>query len=119
MFAFRSNKLKTMKIQKIILSICASMLLMVSIAEANSNPKLTWKHQFVSYLSQMGLAQKTDADKIMIDFMLNDNDEIIVLSTNETKLNEVLRLRLNYKKIDGESFETFKKYTLPVVIERR
>ncbi len=56
-------------------------------------------------------------ETIKIRFMLNEHNEIIVLSTNNQKLDHQIKGALNYSKIDKENLETFKVYILPVTFQ--
>lgn len=49
--------------------------------------------------------------------MINDYNEIIVLSTNNEDLDGYLKTSLNDKKIDISKLEYNKEYDLPVVIK--
>ena len=51
---------------------------------------------------------------LKIRFMLNDKDEIIVVSTNDEKLDDRIKSALNYTKVDRENLSHFEVYILPV-----
>jgi len=55
--------------------------------------------------------------KMSITFFVNVQNEIIVVSTNNKKLDNVVKSSLNYKKIAIEELEYNKIYTVPVVIK--
>lgn len=64
-------------------------------------------------------AQLDKSDVIYIDFMVNEKSEIIVLSTSTPKLDQALKSRLNYKTLEAGNLEYFKKYTIPVRIDKK
>jgi hypothetical protein len=51
---------------------------------------------------------------VKINFMLNTDNEIIVLSTSDKSLDNVLKSNLNYKKIRSSELEQNKVYSIPV-----
>lgn len=53
-----------------------------------------------------------------INFIVNSNSEIIVLSTNNTELDNSIKSSLNYKKIAIDNLEYNKVYTLPVTLKK-
>ena len=44
--------------------------------------------------------QKFDVDKVNLKFMINENNEVIVLSTGESEIDSSLKGALNYKKVN-------------------
>ncbi|MBK8626407.1 MAG: hypothetical protein IPN86_12840 [Saprospiraceae bacterium] len=55
--------------------------------------------------------------KINITFFVNAQNEIIVVSTNNQNLDNVLKSTLNYKKVSMNELEYNKTYTIPVLIK--
>ena len=55
-----------------------------------------------------------EGQTLKIRFMLNDKDEIIVVSTNDKNLDDRIKTALNYTKIDRENLRHFEVYVLPV-----
>ncbi len=66
-----------------------------------------------STLSDIEIKEDT---KVFITFMLNESNEVIVLSTNNDKLDDTIKRLLNYKEINATNLEKGKKYTLPVLM---
>ncbi|MBK9254039.1 MAG: hypothetical protein IPM42_00980 [Saprospiraceae bacterium] len=54
--------------------------------------------------------------KLNITFMVNHQNEIIVVSTSNVNLDNVIKSTLNYKKLDMSNLEYNVLYTLPVTI---
>ena len=70
------------------------------------------------------IIQKMDFDidevkdlTIKIKFMVNEDSELIVLSTGESKFDSKIKGALNYKSVDNEGLEQYKVYILPVRFE--
>ena len=60
----------------------------------------------------------TDEVNFSVSFMLNNNNEIVVISVNSkvSNMDSFVKSRLNYKKIDVKGIKKGKVYTLPVRI---
>lgn len=84
---------------------------------AESNPK-NWKEKIVNYLSDFEELGKTVPDKVLVKFILNDNKEIMVLSTSHSELDGWLKSKLNFTIVDTQELEAFEKYTLPIVFNK-
>ncbi len=63
--------------------------------------------------------QVAESTTVYVDFMINAKSEIIVVSTNNKNLDRTIKSKLNYKAINSGKLETFKKYTLPVSIQKK
>ena len=55
--------------------------------------------------------------KINISFFINSQNEVIVVTTNNKELDNVVKGTLNYKKIAVNELEYNKVYTVPVHIK--
>ena len=93
----------------------------VSVSAFANNPvskePVAINQQFYKFLKgvETGVDEST---LVYIDFMVNEKGEIMVLSTNNKFLDSVLKSRLNYKTLETGDLEYFKKYTIPVRIEK-
>lgn len=85
---------------------------------AGDNPT-SWKTQLSDYLSNIDVKADELPDKIIVDFMISDNAEIIVLSTSDKSLDRLIKAKLNYKKLFSEDLLAGKKYSLPIVFEKK
>jgi hypothetical protein len=75
-------------------------------------------NQIAKLLEGMDISSIDHDETIKIDFMINSTGEIIVISTDNEKLDESLKSKLNYKKLQSKNLETFKTYTVPVKIKK-
>ena len=55
--------------------------------------------------------------KVNISFFINSQNEVIVVTTNNKDLDNVVKSTLNYKKISVNDLEYNKVYTVPVHIK--
>ena len=56
-------------------------------------------------------------ESVKLKFMVNENHEIVVLSTNNEKLDSKLKSNLNYKKIDADNIDAYQVYIVPIKLE--
>jgi len=110
-----------MKIIKNVLTAFSFILILASANElsANNNPT-DWKSEIVNYLSEFEEFNGADVpDKILVDFILNEKGEIMILSTSHPELDDVLKAKLNYRKVGFQELKTMQKYTLPIVFDKK
>ena len=53
-------------------------------------------------------------ETVKVRFMINADNEIIVLGTDNPELDETMKALLNYKKVGADSAEKFHVYVVPV-----
>lgn len=75
------------------------------------------KEQVQNYLQGIDLKQLDEEKKVLVDFMLNAKGEILILSTNDSRLDNAIKSRLNYKTISNHDLEVNKTYTLPILFK--
>ena len=59
-----------------------------------------------------------DSQTIKIKFLVNENDELIVLSTEDSGLDKKIKGALNYKEVDTTNVKHNKVYILPISFEQ-
>lgn len=71
--------------------------------------------QIKSYLNRIAFNQYISSEtKLSISFFINSRHEIIVVSTSNPDLDDVVKTTLNYEKIVVKNLEYNKLYTIPV-----
>ena len=58
--------------------------------------------------------EKLDQTTINVKFMINDNNELIVISTGGSSFDKTIKHALNYKKVDPAGLSNNKVYIVPV-----
>jgi len=107
-----------MKIIKNVLTMSFLILASLNNLSAEVNPT-DWKTEIMNSLSDFKELKLNEVpDKVLVDFILNENGEIIVLSTSHAQLDEWLKSRLNYVKIGLKELNPIIKYTLPIKFEK-
>ena len=61
--------------------------------------------------------KQLEVDKVKLKFMVNENNEIIVLSTEDSELDGRLKSALNYKAVSSNDLTPYKIYILPISFE--
>ena len=83
-----------------------------------SNPN-NIRLEILDLVSTIDLAEmEADSERVKVQFMVNNKNEIIVLNLSETQFENAIKTRLNYKKVDVEGIVKNKIYTLPVVFNK-
>lgn len=90
----------------------------ISSLSASETAKKPEVNQIMNYLSRVDYSDVIKSDmKLSITFMVNHQNEIIVVSTNRPELDNVIKTALNYKKVDMDLLQYNILYTLPVTIK--
>ena len=111
--------MKTKKSWLMSLVLLYGLFASASFANASTNKEpVAINEQFYKLLKGVEV-EVEDSKTIFIDFMVNDKSEIIVLSTSDNKLDVVLKQKLNYKILKTVDLDSFKKYTIPVRIDKK
>jgi len=75
--------------------------------------------QFQELLEGVELPSLNGESTVLVDFMLTARGEIIVLSTNDKSLDDLIKSKLNYKKLKKHDLTFNKTYTLPIVFKSK
>ena len=59
-----------------------------------------------------------DAKTIKIKFMVNDKNEIIIISTDKTDLDSAIKSALNYREVSDKGLKPYSVYIVPVTFEK-
>ena len=104
--------------KNIFLAFCLTILGITSYANTKPSIKKDEANQIQSYLEKVDFKEFISSDtKLIIHFMINDYNEIVVLSTNNEDLDGYLKNSLNDKKIDISKLAYNKEYDLPILIK--
>lgn len=107
-----------MTIQKNLLAlVCATAF---SIATFANTPELRSTPVSVTKdIRQM--IKKLDLDTKLIEnatlkikFMVNENDELIIISTGDSNLDSIIKNALNYKEVNTKGLRPYQVYIVPV-----
>ena len=92
----------------------------MSFANTTIKPSKDLATQVKSELNKIDLNfEALDGQTLRIRFMLNEQNEIIVVSTNNKKLDRAVKNALNYEKVDSGNLQAFQIYVLPVTFETK
>ena len=109
-----------MRITKSIL-FSALFALVLGTATANTNPETnTARNEIKTLIQKSNLAGNLKNDvTVHVTFMVNANNEIIIMSTDQKDLDSSIKSTLNYKKLKSSDMKVNVKYTLPVILKTR
>ena len=85
-------------------------------ASANTNPvNNSARNEIKTMIQKANLVANLKNDvTVNVTFMVNDNNEMIILSTDQENLDRDIKYTLNYKKLKSSDMKVNVKYTLPV-----
>lgn len=71
-------------------------------------------------LSLIGTPQLDDSmeERVIINFTVNSQNEVVVLSTSNAQLDGYIKSRLNYKQVTTSDVVINERYTLPLLVKR-
>jgi len=108
-----------MRVTKSIL-LSALFALVIGTASANTNPNTnTARNEIKTLIQKSNLADDLQNDvTVNVTFMVNAKNEIIIMSTDQDKLDRSIKSTLNYKKLKSSDMKVNVTYTLPVVLKK-
>ena len=108
-----------MRITKSIL-MTALFALILGTASASTNPETnSARSEIKKMIEKADLAKSIKSDvTVHVTFMVNGDNEIIILSTDKKNLDSSIKSTLNYKKLKSSDMEVNKTYTLPVSLKK-
>jgi len=89
-----------------------------TVSEYNSDP-LTTSQQLLKHLQKIDISDLEGEKTVRVHFILNENHEILVLSTNDEELDHRIKSSLNYKKIENHELDVYESYWLPVTFKQK
>ena len=105
-------------VRSLLTVVCFAMISTFVTAGVMPNIRKTESAQIQAYLKGIDFHKIVGTDtKVNISFMINSQNEILVISTNNKELDSVLKSALNYKSISVTELEYNKVYTVPVLVK--
>lgn len=105
-----------MKVSKFLLA--ALFTFTVSFLSANDIDPAT-KSKLRAEVSKLLTDIEWDNSKetILISFIVNSNNEVIVTTTNSKKYEDLIKSKMNYKKINVCDVKPYEVFTLPISVK--
>lgn len=105
-------------IKNYLLAIGLTVLSISAFAETKPTSKKSETVQIQTYLEALDFKEFISKDtKLVIHFMINDYNEIVVLTTNNEDLDGYLKTKLNDKKLELSNLNYNVGYYLPIEIK--
>ena len=113
-----------MKLSKVLFAVTFSILIS-SIAIANPNTGVepvastkTVTTKIKSIIQNLDIdLKKLESKTVKVKFLINESDELIVLSTTNSDLDRTLKSALNYIEVNASDIKYNKVYILPVTFQ--
>jgi len=61
---------------------------------------------------------KISEETIKIKFMVNDQNELIVISTGESNMDQSIKSALNYQEVAADGLKPYSVYVVPVTLKK-
>ena len=108
-----------MRITKSIL-MTALFALILGTASASTNPETnSARFEIKKLIEKADLASIIENEvTVNVTFMVNGNNELIIMSTDKKDLDSRIKSTLNYKKLKSSDIKVNKTYTLPVILKK-
>ncbi len=115
-----------MTFQKSVLSLALAAALSSSaiastpISELNYSSTKTVTTEIKSMIEDLDIDySKVAQSTIKVKFMVNENDELIVISTGDSGLDNTIKSALNYKEVNTEGLKPYSVYIVPVTFKTK
>ncbi len=97
-----------------------AMILGTATANSDSDPNTnTARNEIKTLIQKSNLASELNSDMtVNVTFMVNAKNEIIIMSTDQEKLDRSIKSTLNYKKLKSSDMKVNVTYTLPVILKK-
>lgn len=89
----------------------------VTASEYNSDP-ITTSQQLLKYLQLIDISDLEEEKTVVVLFIINANNEILVLSTNDDEYDYRIKTGLNYKKLENCELSINTPYWIPIAFKR-
>lgn len=83
----------------------------------NGDPKSATE-QLTNLLQQIDLTSLEGKKDLLIDFIVNSKNEILVVATSDKSFDREIKSKLNYKIMDKHKLRINVRYTIPVTFKR-
>ncbi|MEM9548772.1 MAG: hypothetical protein AAGA77_22500 [Bacteroidota bacterium] len=108
-----------MRITRSIL-LTALFALILGTANANTDPETkTTRYEIKQLIQKSNMAEGLKQDiTVNVNFMVNAKNELIIMSTDQKKLDKRIKSTLNYKKLKSTDMKVNVVYTLPLTLKK-
>ncbi len=108
-----------MRISKSLL-LSALFTLVLGTVSANTNPENNSAREEIKQLiTKSHLVSNIQAETtVNITFIVNEENELIVMSTDDVEVDRAIKSVLNYKKLKSSDMMVNNTYTLPITLKR-
>ena len=105
-----------MLLKSIFTSLALGLFMFSATANADiKEPYDNARNEIRKYIAHLDIELPNDAEKVLtINFMLNVDNEIIILSTSDKALDDAIKAGLNYKKMKSKALVQNQVYNLPI-----
>lgn len=114
-----------MNLRKCVASLFAIAAIGITSAFANPNlsafdPDKTIGSEIANMIQKIDFAAEdvVPGTSAKLKFLINENGELVVLTTGNEKVDSALKRELNYKKVNAVDLEAYKVYIVPISFKK-
>ncbi len=111
-----------MKRSKLIIAalLCAFFASKTTYANTPDKDPNEMRSEIVKLVKQIDVSDmESEYERTYVKFMVNSNNEIIVVNVSSVELDSRIKSKLNYKKLKTEDVQQNEIYTIPVVFKKQ
>ncbi len=86
-------------------------------SDDNGGKKKCYSEQIKMKLQDVDMSEIKESLTVMMKFTINDQNELLVLSTDTPQLDKVIKYKLNYLELEHHELKSEKIYVLPLTFE--
>ncbi len=106
-----------MRITKLLFAAVFSLFLSVSAFATNGPEVIELREEMKTFIEKANIDVQND-ERIIINFLVNSQNEIVIVSTSKNIASKQVRNALNHRTVSANDFEHNKIYTLPIQLRR-
>lgn len=104
-----------MKFRKLIFTATLAAITTVSAMASSPSTTTTVLQDLIQKLN-INLSDLED-ETLKIKFMINEKNEMIILGTDDKKMDSYIKSSLNYQKVDAADLKPYNVYIVPVTFQ--
>ena len=99
--------------------LCAFFASATTYAATPDNDPNEIRMEIMKLVKQIDVSDiNTDYERTYVQFMVNSNNQIVVVNVSSKDLDKRIKSKLNYKKLKTEDVQQNEVYTVPVVFKK-
>jgi hypothetical protein len=100
--------------------LCAFFSSVTTYANTPENNPNEMRQEIMKLVSQIDVSDiVSEYDRTYVKFIVNSNNEIVVVNVSSSEFDSRIKSKLNYKKLKTQDLQRNEIYTVPVVFKKQ